>query len=135
MARAFAPLQLGELAGHRTDPYGNWGRLLVRKDGTHISQYANLLADPVVFSGFDKVASEITQRDWQVNACSSEAMDMAVAKFVTECLSNLGSNIDQERGGRQLLGGSNGFNSVLRSLTEAYIVGLSFAEVKWKISK
>lgn len=131
MARAFTPLQLGELAGPITDPYSPWSRLLARKDGVQVSRYTQLLSDSVVFSSFDKVASEITQRDWQVVAHDKD--NQKIADFVTHCLWQLGSNVDQERGGRQLLGGSNGFNSVLRSLIEAYIIGISFCEIKWKI--
>ncbi len=143
--RLYTPLQVGEIGGLGHDPYVSpWSRTLLRRDNLlltkggagpqNIELYLSLLNDPVVMAALDKMASEITQREWSIEPHSNTDADKSTASFVYDCLSNLGSSVDQERAGKQLLGGSNGINSLLRSLLEPVVTGISINEIKWQLT-
>ena len=126
MHRLYSPLN------KRITPIGELGAS--SNPGANLSgRYLPLLKDPIVMASLDKVASEITQREWTVEAASSEDSDKLVAKFVFDCFNELGSRIDQESDSRQLLGGSNGINALLRGFLESTITGLSVGEIKWRL--
>lgn len=143
--RAFNPVQIGEIGSPAFDPElgpSHGGYVMPRKDdllrrrgaggGKAIRVYKDLLADPTVFAAFDKVVSEIVQRNWGVLPGSDSKLDAEIAQFVEQTLKNLGNSFDSEVGGALLVQPGLGYAQLTKGLLEAYITGISLAEIIWR---
>lgn len=138
--------QRGELASVGTDPYNANGvfltgrAILDRNDQLLITQggggpraielYNDLLLDPVVLGAFEKITTEIVQRELVVESATNSREDIYVAEFVQRCFDQIGL-VNHNVNGELTLPFTPGFNSVTKGLLEAYITGLSAGEIKW----
>lgn len=135
--------------GITNDPYsGHWSNsssekvhlprkdeiLIKRGDGgsaRSIEIYMRLLHDSQVLSSFDKFATEIIQRPWAVIPADSSSKSEYVARFVKTALDRLGFTCRQSASKGLIAFPGDGFNNLIRGLTEAYILGISGAGIIW----
>jgi phage gp29-like protein len=138
----------GNLAGYVGDPYQFSGvptvagnTILARRDDVLVTeggggpraveQYTRLLNDSTVYAAFTKLADEIIEREWVVNPASDSDKDEEVAEFVRQVLYKIGSNARQSRGRDMLVSNNTGFNSFVKGMCEALILGISISEICW----
>ncbi len=130
----------GKILSIITSPYRtvqrfNWiprtDDVLTQKGGSSpqsLSLYINLLNDSVVQASFDKFIGELISRDYKLEG------DPVVVEALQEILDNLPSSADELTKQSTINGEPiSGFKTLLRTLGEAYITGLSVAEISWKI--
>jgi phage gp29-like protein len=138
----------GQLGGYKSDPY-TWGGLptvltgaiLPRRDDILIEEagggpraiehYTRLFNDSAVMSAWEKLVGEIIQREWEVYPASDSDRDEEVAEFVRQSIYHLGTNGRQSRGRDMLVNSNSGFNSFVKGMCEALILGISIGEVAW----
>lgn len=138
----------GQLGGYKSDPY-TWGGLptvltgaiLPRRDDILIEEagggpraiehYTRLFNDSAVMSAWEKLVGEIIQREWEVYPASGSDRDEEVAEFVRQSIYHLGTNGRQSRGRDMLVNSNSGFNSFVKGMCEALILGISIGEVAW----
>jgi Mu-like prophage protein gp29 len=138
----------GQLGGYKSDPY-TWGGLptvltgaiLPRRDDILIEEagggpraiehYTRLFNDSAVMSAWEKLVGEIIQREWEVYPASDSDRDEEVAEFVRQSIYHLGTNSRQSRGRDMLVNSNSGFNSFVKGMCEALILGISIGEIAW----
>ena len=138
----------GQLGGYKSDPY-TWGGLptvltgaiLPRRDDILIEEagggpraiehYTRLFNDSAVMSAWEKLVGEIIQREWEVYPASDSDRDEEVAEFVRQTIYHLGTNARQSRGRDMLVNSNSGFNSFVKGMCEALILGISIGEIAW----
>jgi len=138
----------GQLGGYKSDPY-TWGGLptvltgaiLPRRDDILIEEagggpraiehYTRLFNDSAVMSAWEKLVGEIIQREWEVSPASDSDRDEEVAEFVRQTIYHLGTNSRQSRGRDMLINSNSGFNSFVKGMCEALILGISIGEIAW----
>ena len=138
----------GQLGGYKSDPY-TWGGLptvltgaiLPRRDDILIEEagggpraiehYTRLFNDSAVMSAWEKLVGEIIQREWEVYPASDSDRDEEVAEFVRQTIYHLGTNSRQSRGRDMLVNSNSGFNSFVKGMCEALILGISIGEIAW----
>ena len=138
----------GQLGGYKSDPY-TWGGLptvltgaiLPRRDDILIEEagggpraiehYTRLFNDSAVMSAWEKLVGEIIQREWEVYPASDSDKDEEVAEFVRQTIYHLGTNSRQSRGRDMLVNSNSGFNSFVKGMCEALILGISIGEIAW----
>ena len=138
----------GALAGYKSDPY-TWGGLptvltgaiLPRRDDILIEEagggpraiehYTRLFNDSAVMSAWEKLVWEIIQREWEVYPANDSDRDEEVAEFVRQTLYHMGTNGRQSRGRDMLVNANSGFNSFVKGMCEALILGISIGEIAW----
>jgi phage gp29-like protein len=138
----------GSLAGHKADPYSysglpslTAGVVLPRRDDIlleeagggprAIEQYMRLFNDSQTLAAWEKLVGEIIQRKWEVFPVSSSDRDEEVAEFVRQAIYRMGSNTRQSYGKDMLVSSNSAFNSFVRGLCEALILGISIGEICW----
>lgn len=141
-----------ELASIANDPYlygfaPTWGkirlsskdRFLVEQGGTGgeaLDLYLNLLTDPQAYFAWDRQISEITSREWTVEAGGDDEIDKLAAEFVEETLASLSSHsMDMNNEELAIVSNGQGFDGITRGLGLALITGISVAEIIWKQDK
>ena len=88
---------------------------LIQKGGASaFNVYTKLLFDETVQSALNKVAQDVTSREWKLEPAEDTPGDIAVRDFVRRILENL--QLDE----------------VFTGMIEAYIVGYSVIEVMWR---
>jgi phage gp29-like protein len=138
----------GALAGYKSDPY-TWGGLptvltgaiLPRRDDILIEEagggpraiehYTRLFNDSAVMSAWEKLVGEIIQREWEVYPASDSDRDEEVAEFVRQTIYHMGTNTRQSRGRDMLVNSNSGFNTFVKGMCEALILGISIGEIAW----
>lgn len=138
----------GQLGGYKSDPY-TWGGLptvltgaiLPRRDDILIEEagggpraiehYTRLFNDSAVMSAWEKLVGEIIQREWEVYPASDSDRDEEVAEFVRQSIYHLGTNSRQSRGRDMLVNSNSGFNSFVKGMCEALVLGISIGEIAW----
>ena len=88
--------------------------------------YLSLFSNPVVYSAWDKLVTEITSRDLIVTPASQSVEDLAIAKFIEEAMANLGL----EQTGMELPA-SGGMDTLTRACSASLITGMSPIELVW----
>ena len=89
--------------------------LLIQKGGASaFNVYTKLLFDETVQSALNKVAQDVTSREWKLEPAEDTPGDIAIRDFVRRILENL--QLDE----------------VFTGMIEAYIVGYSVIEVMWR---
>lgn len=90
--------------------------------------YLSLFKNPVAFAAWDKLVSEITCRELTVLPGGKTVKDRAVADYVTEVITQLGSS-GNDTGGAA--GFNCGFDILTRAAAKALFTGISPVEVFW----
>ena len=113
-------------------------RLLVEKAGDNWRKYdlyLDLLTDGHCFAMWDKQISEIISRPIVVTPVSENHKDIEVADFCQSIMDDMGFSDEQSHKGYTIANGDLSINQLERSMHSAQILGVSFAEVIWKLSK
>jgi phage gp29-like protein len=142
-------LAQGELAGYNKDPYNgglstyisSGGFILPRRDDILIQEggggpraieaYMRLFNDSQVISAYNKIIGEIVQRDWEIVPTSQSMKDLEIAEFVRLTLNKMGTNVRQSYSMETLVNTNSAFDTFIRGLGEALILGISVGEICW----
>lgn len=112
-------------------------RLLIENGGTgseSLDLYLNLLTDNHVYAQWDRMMSEITSKDWYLEAGGESDIDKQAHDFIEQTLNNLSINskdYDSETG-LGIYHNSHGLDGLTRGLGLSLILGISIAEIIWK---
>jgi len=138
----------GSLAGYKADPYAftatpylNSGTILPRRDDILIEEggggpraiekYMRLFNDSHIISAWEKITGEIVQRKWEVDPASPSDRDEEVAEFVRQVLKRMGTNTRQAYGKEMLVTSNSAFDTFIRGMCEAIILGIAVGEICW----
>jgi phage gp29-like protein len=138
----------GSLAGYKADPYAftatpylNSGTILPRRDDILIEEggggpraiekYMRLFNDSHIISAWEKITGEIVQRKWEVDPASPSDKDEEVAEFVRQVLKRMGTNTRQAYGKEMLVTSNSAFDTFIRGMCEAIILGIAIGEICW----
>lgn len=138
-----------ELANTGNDPFlysivPTWGkirlsskdRFLVEQGGSHaksLDLYLDLFTDTQAYHAWDRQMSEITSREFLVEAGGENPIDIEAADYVRKMLNELASHEeDISKDELAIVGNSTGFDGLTRGLGVALMTGISFAEIIWK---
>lgn len=142
-------LAQGNLAGFRGDPYlmgagaySTNGYVLPRRDDILIQEggggpraieaYMRLFNDSQVLSAWTKLIGEVVQREWKIIPASQDLIDLEVAEFVRICINKMGVSVKQSAGAEAIVSTNSAFDSFIRGMGEALILGISVGEICWQ---
>ena len=96
--------------------------------------YYDLFTDMVVFSSWDKQATDIVSREWIVEPGGKEDIDLRAADFARENLEDLGSHVEY---GIRIAEDRpcSGFDHLTRGLLVATIAGIATGEIIWGVNR
>lgn len=112
-------------------------RTLVENGGTDsqaLDLYLNLLSDPHVYAMWDKQITEITSKDWFLEAGGDSDIDKKAFEYVEKTLKNLSLNTKDydPSSGLGIISGGVGLDGLTRGLGLSLITGISYAEIIWR---
>ena len=90
-----------------------------------------LFNDSHIIAAWEKITGEIVQRKWEVDPASPSDKDEEVAEFVRQVLKRMGTNTRQAYGKEMLISSNSAFDTFIRGMCEAIILGISIGEICW----